>query len=162
MNNFIDIKKLYFRILRLTRELSTVERERNEWRERCKKLVVENNINEDLILRTDKESFRSIFSNLLNNAIKYSPKGSKIIFNAAKEKKSIVISIKDNGYGIEKNSIKRVFERFYRSSKARAHTKGTGLGLALVKQLSSRIGANVKVESQINVGSEFFVSFQDK
>ena len=71
-------------------------------------------------------------------------------------------NIKDNGYGIEKNSIKRVFERFYRSSKARAHTKGTGLGLALVKQLSSRIGANVKVESQINVGSEFFVSFQDK
>ena len=127
-----------------------------------KKLVVENDINEDLILRTDKESFRSIFSNLLNNAIKYSPIGSKIVFNAAKEKKSIVISIKDNGYGIEKNSIKRVFERFYRSSKARAHTKGTGLGLALVKQLSSRIGANVKVESQINVGSEFFVSFQDK
>ena len=127
-----------------------------------KKLVVKNDINEDLILRTDKESFRSIFSNLLNNAIKYSPIGSKIVFNAAKEKKSIVISIKDNGYGIEKNSIKRVFERFYRSSKARAHTKGTGLGLALVKQLSSRIGANVKVESQINVGSEFFVSFQDK
>ena len=127
-----------------------------------KKLVVKNDINEDLILRTDKESFRSIFSNLLNNAIKYSPIGSKIFFNAAKEKKSIVISIKDNGYGIEKNSIKRVFERFYRSSKARAHTKGTGLGLALVKQLSSRIGASVKVESQINVGSEFFVSFQDK
>ena len=127
-----------------------------------KKLVVENNINEDLILRTDKESFRSIFSNLLNNAIKYSPTGSKIVFNAAKKQKSIVISIKDNGYGIEKNSIKRVFERFYRSSKARAHTKGTGLGLALVKQLSSRIGANVKVESRINVGSEFFVSFQDK
>jgi len=42
MNNFIDIKKLYFRILRLTRELSAVERERNEWRERCKKLVIEN------------------------------------------------------------------------------------------------------------------------
>ena len=127
-----------------------------------KKLVVKNDINKDLILRTDKESFRSIFSNLLNNAIKYSPTGSKIVFNAAKKEKSIVISIKDNGYGIEKNSIKRVFERFYRSSKARAHTKGTGLGLALVKQLSSRIGANVKVESQINVGSEFFVSFQDK
>lgn len=127
-----------------------------------KKLVVKNDVNKDLILRTDKESFRSIFSNLLNNAIKYSPTGSKIVFNAAKKQKSIVISIKDNGYGIEKNSIKRVFERFYRSSKARAHTKGTGLGLALVKQLSSRIGANVKVESQINVGSEFFVSFQDK
>ena len=73
-----------------------------------------------------------------------------------------LIKVKDNGYGIEKNSLKRVFERFYRSAKARAHTKGTGLGLALVKQLSTRIGANVSVESKINVGTEFFVSFQYK
>ena len=127
-----------------------------------KQLVVENNIPDDLKIKTDKESFRSIFSNLLDNAIKYSPKESKIIFNAIVQKNKIVISIKDEGYGIEKNSINRVFERFYRSSKARAHTKGTGLGLALVKQLSTRIGADVSVESKINVGTEFFVSFQDK
>ena len=127
-----------------------------------KKLNVENNIPDDLSIRTDKESFRAIFSNLLNNAIKYSPKDSKIIFNCVMKKGKVVISIKDNGYGIEKNSLKRVFERFYRSAKARAHTKGTGLGLALVKQLSTRIGANVSVESKINVGTEFFVSFQYK
>ena len=127
-----------------------------------KKLNVENNIPDDLSIRTDKESFRAIFSNLLNNAIKYSPKDSKIIFNCVRKKGKVVISIKDNGYGIEKNSLKRVFERFYRSAKARAHTKGTGLGLALVKQLSTRIGANVSVESKINVGTEFFVSFQYK
>ena len=78
------------------------------------------------------------------------------------DKKSKVISIKDNGYGIEKKSIHRIFERFYRSSKARAHTKGTGLGLALVKQLSARIGSNITVQSQINSGTEFFVSFKDK
>ena len=127
-----------------------------------KKLIVENNVPDDLSIRTDKESFRAIFSNLLNNAIKYSPKDSKIIFNCVMKKGKVVISIKDNGYGIEKNSLKRVFERFYRSAKARAHTKGTGLGLALVKQLSTRIGANVSVESKINVGTEFFVSFQYK
>ena len=127
-----------------------------------KKLIVENNIPDDLSIRTDKESFRAIFSNLLNNAIKYSPKDSKIIFNCVMKKGKVVISIKDNGYGIEKNSLKRVFERFYRSAKARAHTKGTGLGLALVKQLSTRIGANVSVESKINIGTEFFVSFQYK
>tara|TARA_B100000941_G_scaffold96834_1_gene67488 strand:+ start:948 stop:2570 length:1623 start_codon:yes stop_codon:yes gene_type:complete len=127
-----------------------------------KKLVVENTIPDDLKIKTDKESFRAIFSNLLDNAIKYSPKESKIIFNAIVKKNKIVISIKDEGYGIEKNSLNRVFERFYRSSKARAHTKGTGLGLALVKQLSTRIGADVIVESKINVGTEFFVSFQDK
>ena len=127
-----------------------------------KKLVVENTIPDDLKIKTDKESFRAIFSNLLDNAIKYSPKESKIIFNAIVQKNKIVISIKDEGYGIEKNSLNRVFERFYRSSKARAHTRGTGLGLALVKQLSTRIGADVLVESKINVGTEFFVSFQDK
>tara|TARA_X000000950_G_scaffold120844_1_gene151504 strand:+ start:18942 stop:20711 length:1770 start_codon:yes stop_codon:yes gene_type:complete len=127
-----------------------------------KKLIVENFIAEDIQIKTDKESFRSIFSNLLNNAIKYSPTDSKITFNAFLEKNNIVITIKDNGYGIEKNSIQRIFERFYRSSKARAHTKGTGLGLALVKQLSTRIGAHVEVKSKINIGSEFFVSFPDK
>ena len=127
-----------------------------------KKLVVENLIKEDLVIKTDKESFRSIFSNLLNNAIKYSPEGSMISFKYYIDKKSKVISVKDNGYGIEKKSIHRIFERFYRSSKARAHTKGTGLGLALVKQLSTRIGCNITVQSQINSGTEFFVSFKDK
>ena len=126
------------------------------------KLVVENLIPEGLVIKTDKESFRAIFFNLLNNAIKYSPKESKISFNAVMKGGNSVISIKDNGYGIEKNSLHRVFERFYRSAKARAHTKGTGLGLALVKQLSTRIGANVSVESKINIGTEFFVSFQHK
>ena len=127
-----------------------------------KRLVVENLIDEDLVIKTDKESFRTIFSNLLNNAIKYSPNQSMVTFNSFKDKKNLFISIKDNGYGIEKNSLKRVFERFYRTSKARAHTRGTGLGLALVKQLSSRIGSRIKVESKINVGTEFFVSFRDK
>ena len=127
-----------------------------------KRLVVENLIQEDLVIKTDKESFRTIFSNLLNNAIKYSPNQSMVTFNSFKDKKNLFISIKDNGYGIEKNSLKRVFERFYRTSKARAHTRGTGLGLALVKQLSSRIGSRIKVESKINVGTEFFVSFRDK
>ena len=127
-----------------------------------KRLVVENLIEEDLVIKTDKESFRTIFSNLLNNAIKYSPNQSMVTFNSFKDKKNLFISIKDNGYGIEKNSLKRVFERFYRTSKARAHTRGTGLGLALVKQLSSRIGSRIKVESKINVGTEFFVSFRDK
>ena len=127
-----------------------------------KGIVVENLISEDLTIKTDKESFRSIFSNLLNNAIKYSSENSVISFNQYKKKNTTIISIKDNGYGIDKKSLHRIFERFYRTSKARAHTKGTGLGLALVKQLSTRIGANVTVESQINQGTEFFVSFQDK
>ena len=115
-----------------------------------------------ILVEADRNKISQVLYNLISNAIKYGQEFGEVRGQITNESNQILISIKDNGYGIEKNSIKRVFERFYRSSKARAHTKGTGLGLALVKQLSSRIGANVKVESQINVGSEFFVSFQDK
>ena len=125
-------------------------------------ITVENTIDRKLSIKTDKESFRSIFSNLLNNAIKYSSKDTIITFRSSNKNHQSVISIKDQGYGIEKNSIHRIFDRFYRTSKARAHTKGTGLGLSLVKQLSSRIGAKLDVHSKINSGSEFFVSFNHK
>ena len=125
-------------------------------------ITVKNTIDHKLSIKTDKESFRSIFSNLLNNAIKYSSKNTIITFRSSNKNHQSVISIKDQGYGIEKNSIHRIFDRFYRTSKARAHTKGTGLGLSLVKQLSSRIGAKLDVHSKINSGSEFFVSFNHK
>jgi len=125
-------------------------------------ITVKNTIDQKLTIKTDKESFRSIFSNLLNNAIKYSSKDTIITFSSSNKNNQSVISIKDQGYGIEKNSIHRIFDRFYRTSKARAHTKGTGLGLSLVKQLSSRIGAKLDVDSKINSGSEFFVSFNHK
>ncbi|RPG43670.1 MAG: GHKL domain-containing protein [Gammaproteobacteria bacterium TMED112] len=168
IEDLLELEKIEFGGLVLKREKLSPHKEINKILSTIdallvkKKLIVENFIAEDIQIKTDKESFRSIFSNLLNNAIKYSPTDSKITFNAFLEKNNIVITIKDNGYGIEKNSIQRIFERFYRSSKARAHTKGTGLGLALVKQLSTRIGAHVEVKSKINIGSEFFVSFPDK
>ena len=168
INDLLELEKIEFAGLVLKKEkiipykevnkiLSTIDTLLIE-----KNIIVNNSINKDLILKTDRESFRTIFSNLLNNAIKYSPNKTKIDFISKTDKNYVTISIKDYGYGIDKNNIKRIFERFYRTSKARAHTKGTGLGLALVKQLSQRIGANVHVESIINEGSEFFVSFDHK
>lgn len=168
INDLLELEKIEFAGLVLKKEkiipykevnkiLSTIDALLIE-----KNIIVNNSINKDLILKTDRESFRTIFSNLLNNAIKYSPNKTKIDFISKTDKNYVTISIKDYGYGIDKNNIKRIFERFYRTSKARAHTKGTGLGLALVKQLSQRIGANVHVESIINEGSEFFVSFDHK
>ena len=74
----------------------------------------------------------------------------------------LTIEIADEGYGIEKQNLKRVFDRFYRTEKARAHSKGTGLGLSLVKQLTTRLGGNVSVESKINKGSNFFVRLPQK
>ncbi len=121
-----------------------------------------NKINDDRFLHTDKMAFRGIFLNLLNNAIKYSKEGGLVTITSNVTNTNIVIAVEDNGYGIEKNNLQRIFDRFYRTPKARAHTNGSGLGLSLVKQLINQIGGAIDVKSKINKGTTFFVSFPIK
>ena len=123
-----------------------------------KKLSFNNYIGKDIFLNTDKESFRTVFSNLINNSIKYSKPEGFINLTAINNSEELSIRIEDNGHGIEKQHLDKIFNRFYRTSKARAHTKGTGLGLSLVKQLISRMNGEVRVESKISKGTSFFVS----
>ena len=123
-----------------------------------KKLSFNNYIGKDIYLNTDKESFRTVFSNLINNSIKYSKPEGFINLTAINNSQELSIRIEDNGHGIEKQHLDKIFNRFYRTSKARAHTKGTGLGLSLVKQLISRMNGEVRVESKISKGTSFFVS----
>ena len=127
-----------------------------------KNLTIKNIIGEDDILISDKQSFRDILINLLNNAVKYSKKNSEIIISAMNAKDHLTVHIKDHGLGIEKTNIKRIFDRFYRTPSARANTKGTGLGLALVKQLVNRVNGKVSVQSKIGKGSTFFIKFPHK
>ena len=127
-----------------------------------KTLTIKNIIDENDILISDKQSFRDILINLLNNAVKYSKRNSEIILSAMNSKEYLTVQIKDHGLGIEKTNIKRIFDRFYRTPSARANTKGTGLGLALVKQLVNRVNGKVSVQSKIGKGSTFFVKFPHK
>ncbi len=127
-----------------------------------KNIQLDNLISSEHVIKTDKDSFRTILSNLIANAIKYSPDGSTISLKSFISETDITIEIADEGYGIEKQNLNIVFDRFYRTDKARAHTKGTGLGLSLVKQLTNRLGGNVSVESKINKGSKFFVRLPQK
>ena len=127
-----------------------------------KNIRLNNLIASEHTIKTDKDSFRTILSNLIANAIKYSPDGSTITLKSSITETDLTIEIADEGYGIEKQNLKRVFDRFYRTEKARAHSKGTGLGLSLVKQLTTRLGGNVSVESKINKGSKFFVRLPQK
>ena len=127
-----------------------------------KNIQLDNLISSEHVIKTDKDSFRTILSNLIANAIKYSPNGSTISLKSSISETDITIEIADEGYGIEKQNLNRVFDRFYRTDKARAHTKGTGLGLSLVKQLTNRLDGNVSVESKINKGSKFFVRLPQK
>ena len=123
-------------------------------------IKISNYIDENIKLRADKDSFTTIFSNLINNAIKYSRLSGGIIdLKAIDTKDALIISVSDNGLGIEKQYLDKVFNRFYRTPKARANTKGTGLGLSLVKQLCIRMNAVAEVESKIGKGTTIFVTF---
>ncbi|MEE4111312.1 MAG: ATP-binding protein [Desulfobacteraceae bacterium] len=94
--------------------------------------------------------------NLLDNAIKYSPEKSAIRIEALTVDDEIQIRIKDQGPGIAKKHLPRLFERFYRVDKARSRKLGgTGLGLAIVKHIAQAHGGNVTVESELGKGSTF-------
>lgn len=110
------------------------------------------------IIYGDKDRFKQMIINLVDNGIKYSDNGGKInIVTRLKENKCI-ISVEDHGVGISKEHQERLFERFYRVDKARSRSQGgTGLGLAIVKHIVMGFNGNIKVESEVGNGSKFIV-----
>lgn len=111
-----------------------------------------------LAIRADRSYLEQILINLLDNAIKYTLEGGRVIVSAAeKDSKDIQFSIEDNGIGIPKEDLSRIFERFYRVDKGRSkELGGTGLGLSIVKHLVQVHGGKVWVESQLGKGSTFY------
>lgn len=105
----------------------------------------------------DSESVHQIMSNLLDNAIKYTPEDGSVYITARPLPEGYVqVSVRDTGMGIPKEDLGRLFERFYRVDKARSRELGgTGLGLAIVKHLARAQGGDVFVESEIGKGSTF-------
>lgn len=109
----------------------------------------------------DPEMFRSIFVNLLDNAIKYTPDGGNIMVDAQRNGDNCTFSVRDNGMGIPADEQGRIFERFYRVDKARSQTiEGTGLGLSIVKHMAELQKAEIWLQSRVNVGSCFYVKFR--
>lgn len=123
------------------------------------------NVQEELENFTgDSDKFKQMLINLVDNAIKYTPENGKVWVEAYNqgEKESIdkiVIKVKDNGIGIPKQNMQRLFERFYRVDKARSRkVGGTGLGLAIVKHIVILFNGEIEVESEVGKGTEFKIT----
>jgi len=98
--------------------------------------------------------------NLVSNAIKYSPRQSKVGIEVSTGPKEVIVNIIDNGFGIPKESLPKIFDKFYRVAESRGEeeTEGSGLGLALVKEIIEKHGGFVKVKSKLGIGSVFTFS----
>ncbi len=114
-----------------------------------------------IFIQADPLRLEQIILNLLDNSIKYSQAGADIKLKAWQHKKSIHISIQDNGKGIPEKEIPLIFNRFYRVEKSRTRSLGgTGLGLAIVKELVQAHGAEILVKSKENAGTEVELIFK--
>lgn len=121
-------------------------------------LFLNQKVHEPLILTADLVRFKQILVNLLNNAFKYTETG-KIEFGFKKFKKKILFFVVDTGIGIEKDDQARIFDHFYKIEQSKIKLYGgTGIGLAICKQLINQMGGVIWVKSVINVGSTFYFS----
>jgi signal transduction histidine kinase len=109
-------------------------------------------------VRGDETQLTSMFTNLVDNAVKYTPPGGRVEVTGGFEGSEIAIRVSDTGIGIPQATLPRIFERFYRVDKARSkETGGTGLGLSIVKHVAENHGGRVTVESTPGEGSTFTV-----
>lgn len=125
-----------------------------------KKYVIKREFTQrDLWVEIDTDKLIQVIDNIMNNAIKYSPDGGTITCRLLETHNNVVLSISDQGLGIPKKDLNRVFERFYRVDKARARAQGgTGLGLAISKEVIKAHGGAIWAESKEGLGSTFYIS----
>jgi two-component system phosphate regulon sensor histidine kinase PhoR len=104
----------------------------------------------------DREAIHQVFSNLIDNAMKYGRTGGKVVLGARPGPRGVEFYVQDFGAGIPSEHLPRLFERFYRVDKARSRESGgTGLGLAIAKHIMLAHGGSIRAESELNHGSRF-------
>ena len=108
------------------------------------------------LVSADREAIHQVFSNLIDNALKYGGTGRRIVLGARPRERDVEFFVRDSGPGIPFEHLSRLFERFYRVDKARSRESGgTGLGLAIAKHIVLAHGGTIRAESELNHGSTF-------
>lgn len=160
INRLLDLSKINGGVLQLEKEYITIEKFINRFKNKIvERLFSQENItfkieNGSAIVEIDEEKIQQVLVNLIENAIKYSQPKVKIEINIATQGDVVVFAVKDNGNGISKNVIDRVFDKFYRDHKKNGF--GSGLGLAICKGFIDAHGGTIWVKSHVGEGSTFY------
>lgn len=123
-----------------------------------KSLVLDIGVLEHLTVKGIPSLLLTLFLNILENAIKYTPKGKKVIVSLEENK----VIFEDNGVGIDENDMPNIFDRFFQANTAKQNTqKGYGLGLSIAQKIASLHGAHLSVQSKIGIGTKMTIEFQN-
>jgi two-component system phosphate regulon sensor histidine kinase PhoR len=123
-----------------------------------KNISLQNKVDEKVLIKANRNRMKQLLLNLADNGIKYNVENGSVIIDAYRDEGKIIISIKDTGIGIPSEHVERVFERFYRVDKGRSRDMGgTGLGLSIVKHIVNLYNGDIKVNTEINKGTEFII-----
>lgn len=162
VNQLLDVSKVQSNKLELNKELFSL----TDLVKSCidnvqiitagQKIIFKNN--DSCTVFADKARIEQVLINLLTNASKYSPGDSKILVSLKKNKKAVVISVKDQGVGIGSDSISKVFDKFYRTGNNATQIPGLGMGLFISKNIINQHGGKIWVKSKLGVGTTFLFS----
>jgi two-component system, OmpR family, phosphate regulon sensor histidine kinase PhoR len=153
-----DVSPISERLINITSLVDEIYRDGLSLSEDRHQITVEISSRKNLV--GNYEDLRSAFSNLLSNAIRYTPANGGILVRWSERGEQVIFSVQDSGIGIAAQHIPRLTERFYRVDRSRSReTGGTGLGLAIVKHIALRHQANLEITSLENQGSTFALVF---
>lgn len=105
----------------------------------------------------DNDRIIQVLINLISNAIKFTPQGGRVLLSARRQQEYLAIKVSDTGYGIPKEDLAKIFDRFYRVHRPGKEIKGTGLGLTIVSKIVVAHGGRIEVESELDKGTTFTV-----
>jgi signal transduction histidine kinase len=167
INNVLDFSRMEnqqedyrFERAHLSPVLNEVITEMSYWCDE-KKITLTSELDENIHVNIDREKIKQVIGNLLSNAIKFTPENKKISVRLFNSNKNFFIEVADEGIGIPGDQTGEIFKKFYRvNDKDTSGISGTGLGLAVVKEIVDAHGWEINVESTKGEGSRFTIKFQ--
>ncbi|MEK3953287.1 ATP-binding protein [Psychrobacillus sp. FSL K6-1464] len=166
VTELLDLARLESGYLSIYKEnvlvVPTIERITQKFDQAAKEkdigLYFEHNLTENLSMHLDEDRMEQVLTNLIDNALRHTPENGSVTVQLSMTDTEFVIKVIDTGYGIPKEDLPYVFERFYKADKARTRGKsGTGLGLAIAKNIVERHDGVLSAESEIGIGTSFII-----